>query len=182
MSRVVAPGATPSRPFEEAARAGLADPLLRRNLRTATSTIRQKRASVVAELPDWEELRAAGAAIKDRALGRLDQHLEALEGAVESHGGRVHWASDGAEACRIVAALTRDAGADEVVKVKSITTDEIGLNDALSDEGITAVETDLGEWILQLAGEKPSHLIAPAIHKTREAPPIFPPAYKKRNA
>ena len=167
MSRVVAPGATPSRPFEEAARAGLADPLLRRNLRTATSTIRQKRASVVAELPDWEELRAAGAAIKDRALGRLDQHLEALEGAVESHGGRVHWASDGAEACRIVAALTRDAGADEVVKVKSITTDEIGLNDALSDEGITAVETDLAELIVQLDGDFPSHILVPAIHRGR---------------
>ena len=88
------------------------------------------------ELPDWEELRAAGAAVKDRALLRLDDELERLEESVAAAGGQVHWAGDGAEACAIVAGVARSHGLREVVKVKSIASDEIKLNEALAAEGI----------------------------------------------
>ena len=154
-------------PFPEAARAALADTQLRRNLGKATRTIRAKRAAVVAELPDWEELRAAGQAIKQHTLAHLDQYLEQLEGQVTAHGGTVHWARDANEANRIVTGLVRGTGAAEVVKVKSIVTDEIGLNEALAAAGITAHETDLAELIVQLGHDRPSHILVPAIHRNR---------------
>ena len=154
-------------PFPQAARAGLANAQLRANLRAATTTIREKRAQVVAEVPDWEELRDAGAAIKDSALHRLDTMLIELEASVTKAGGIVHWARDAAEANRIVVELVRATRADEVVKVKSLATDEIQLNDALEAEGIRPIETDLAELIVQLAGERASHLLVPAIHKNR---------------
>ena len=153
--------------FPAAARRSLADSQLRANLARATSTIRDKRAGVVAELPDWEELRAAGAAIKDAALLSLDDHLLQLESAVLAAGGQVHWAKDGDEACSIVAAIARAHGVDEVVKVKSIATDEISLNEALAAEGVLAVETDLAELIIQLDDDFPSHILVPAIHRNR---------------
>ena len=153
--------------FPAAARLALADSQLRANLARATSTIRDKRARVVDELPDWEELRRAGAAIKDDALLRLDSMLEQLESAVSAAGGVVHWARDGDEACSIVAKIARSNGADEVVKVKSIATDEIGLNERLAADGILAVETDLAELIIQLDGDFPSHILVPAIHRNR---------------
>jgi L-lactate dehydrogenase complex protein LldF len=154
-------------PFPVAARAALANTQLRRNLGRATRTIRSKRAAVVAELPDWEELRAAGQAIKQHTLAYLDYYLERLESRVQEHGGTVHWARDANEANRIVTGLVRDAGADEVVKVKSIVTDEIGLNEALASAGITAHETDLAELIVQLGHDRPSHILVPAIHRNR---------------
>ncbi|RDI74530.1 putative conserved protein containing a ferredoxin-like domain [Gaiella occulta] len=154
-------------PFPRAASAALANVQLRRNVRAATASIRVKRAAVVAELPDWEELRAAGAAIKDDALARLDELLLELEGSVRRAGGVVHWARDAAEANGIVTALVLAEGAREVVKVKSLTTDEIRLNDALEAAGVRPIETDFAELIVQLAGERPSHLLVPAIHKNR---------------
>ncbi len=156
-----------SEPFPVAARRALADTQLRRNLAKATSTIRAKRARVVAELPDWEELREAGRAIKAHTLAHLDTYLEQLESQVTARGGTVHWARDAPEANRIVTGLVRSAMATEVVKVKSITTDEIGLNDALAAAGISAVETDLAELIVQLDHDRPSHILVPAIHKNR---------------
>jgi len=153
--------------FPTAARRSLADSQLRANLARATSTIRDKRAGVVDELPDWEELRAAGAAIKDSALLELDTQLSRLESAVMAAGGRVHWARDGDEACAIVASVARSHDVDEVVKVKSIATDEIGLNERLAAEGILAAETDLAELIIQLDGDLPSHILVPAIHRNR---------------
>jgi L-lactate dehydrogenase complex protein LldF len=153
--------------FPKAARRSLADTQLRANLARATTTIRDKRARVVEELPDWEELRAAGAAIKDQALLSLDGQLSSLEAAVVSAGGVVHWANDGSEACSIVARVARSHGVSEVVKVKSIATDEIGLNDALADAGIRAVETDLAELIIQLGDDRQSHILVPAIHLGR---------------
>ena len=153
--------------FPEAARRSLANTQLRANLARATTTIRDKRARVVGELPDWEELRAAGAAIKDEALLSLDEQLSRLEAAVVSAGGVVHWANDGAEACAVVARVARSHGISEVVKVKSIATDEIGLNDALAASGIRAVETDLAELIIQLRGDRQSHILVPAIHLGR---------------
>jgi len=154
-------------PFPAAARQALGDAQLRANLRKATSTIRAKRAAVVAELSDWDELRAAGQAIKARTMSRLDYYLTRLEAAVQARGGVVHWARDATEANDIVTRLVADAGATEVVKVKSLTTDEIGLNDALAAAGITARETDLAELIVQLGHDRPSHILVPAIHRNR---------------
>ncbi len=153
--------------FAQAAKAAVSDAQLRRNLGNATATIRRKRAAVVAELPDWTQLRAAGAAIKDDVLAHLDRYLEQLESAVEARGGTVHWARDAVEANRIVIGLVRATGARDVVKVKSMATQEIGLNEALATAGITAVETDLAELIVQLGHDTPSHILVPAIHRNR---------------
>jgi iron-sulfur cluster protein len=153
--------------FPDAARISLADTQLRANLTRATTTIRDKRARVVGELPDWEQLRAAGADAKDRALLGLDRELERLERAVADAGGQVHWASDAPEACAIVAEIARSHGFRELVKVKSIASDEIKLNDALAEAGVRAVETDLAELIIQLGHDVQSHILVPAIHKNR---------------
>ncbi|WP_275293540.1 lactate utilization protein B [Amycolatopsis sp. La24] len=154
--------------FPKAARETLSDTPLRKNLRHATQAIRGKRARVVDELPDWERLRAAGAAIKDEVLLHLDEYLEVLEKTVTERGGVVHWARDAAEANEIVLRLVRATGSDEVVKVKSMATAEIGLNEALEAGGVRAVETDLAEVIIQLGRDRPSHILVPAIHRNRE--------------
>ncbi|WP_284741633.1 lactate utilization protein B [Amycolatopsis sp. RTGN1] len=153
--------------FPAAAREALADTQLRRNLAHATGTIRAKRAAVVGEVAEWEELRLAGAAIKDNTLRRLDEHLLTLEAALQARGVTVHWARDAREACDIVARVARDHGVDEVVKVKSMATQEIGLNEALAEHGVTAWETDLAELIVQLGDDLPSHILVPAIHRNR---------------
>ena len=153
--------------FPKAASVALRNSQLRRNLAKATGTIREKRAGVVGEVPDWAELRQAGSALKDASLASLDSQLERLEAAVVSAGGHVHWAKDGNEGCAIVADLAQSHGVDEVVKVKSIATDEIKLNEALADAGVRAVETDLAELIIQLADDVQSHILVPAIHKNR---------------
>jgi L-lactate dehydrogenase complex protein LldF len=160
--------ATSKAGFPTAAREALGDAQLRHNLRHATTTIRAKRAAVVAELPDWEELREAGAAIKDRALSTLPDQLERLEAAVQSAGGTVHWARDADEANAVVAGIASRRGARELIKVKSLATDEIKLNEALAARGIHAIETDLAELIVQLADDSQSHILVPAIHKNRE--------------
>jgi L-lactate dehydrogenase complex protein LldF len=158
--------------FPQAARVSTKDLRLRANLTRATHTIRDKRARAVAELADWSELRAAGAAIKNRTLRHLDTYLLQVEERVTAAGGTVHWARDADEANRIVADLVRAAShADgeklEVVKVKSMATQEIGLNEALAQEGISAYETDLAELIVQLGDDLPSHILVPAIHRNR---------------
>ena len=153
--------------FPAAAHETLQDAQLRRNLGKATSTIRAKRLGAIGELDDWEALRAAGSAIKARTMATLPEQLERLEASVTRAGGVVHWARDGAEANAIVAGIAKSHGAREVIKVKSIATDEIELNTALEAEGIDAIETDLAELIIQLAGERSSHILVPAIHKNR---------------
>ena len=153
--------------FPTQARQALADTQLRRNLGRATATIRAKRAAVVGELADWEALRRAGEAIKTEAMARLPELLEELEARVEERGGVVHWARDGDEANAIVLRLAREAGAQEVVKVKSMATQEIALNEALEAAGVTPYETDLAELIVQLADDRPSHILVPAIHRNR---------------
>ncbi|MGE3288051.1 MAG: LutB/LldF family L-lactate oxidation iron-sulfur protein [Pseudonocardia sp.] len=155
------------RPFPQAAHDALQDAQLRANLGHATRTIRTKRAAVVDELTDWEELRYAGEAIKRATMARLDTHLEHLEREVTARGGVVHWARDAHEANRIVTQLVAATGEREVVKVKSMATQEIGLNEALETAGITAYETDLAELIVQLGGDQPSHILVPAIHRNR---------------
>ena len=167
LAEVLAASEMSDRGFPAAARVALADSQLRRNLGVATSTIRAKRAAVVDELPDWQELRDAGAAIKARALATLPEQLERLEREVTAAGGTVHWARDAAEANATVIGLARDHGAREVIKVKSLATDEIELNAALAGAGIRAVETDLAELIIQLADDRPSHILVPAIHRNR---------------
>jgi L-lactate dehydrogenase complex protein LldF len=154
-------------PFPEAARAALADAQLRHNLGHATHAIRAKRADVVGEVPDWEALREAGRALKERVLRHLDDHLAQLEQAVQAAGGSVHWARDAAECNRIVGDLIAAYGADEVVKSKSLTTEECKLNEALAERGIRAWETDLAQLIIQLGDDTPSHILVPAIHKNR---------------
>jgi L-lactate dehydrogenase complex protein LldF len=154
-------------PFPKAAISALADEQLRRNLHRATSTIRTKRARAVAERDDWEDLRLAGAASKDDVLARLPELLVELEANVTAAGGVVHWARDAAEANAIVASIVKATGATEVVKVKSMVTQEIELNEALAREGITAWETDLAELIVQLGHDLPSHILVPAIHRNR---------------
>ncbi len=153
--------------FPAAAARALGDSQLRRNLAYATSTIRTKRAGAVAELSDWEQLRTAAKAIKDHTLAHLDVYLTRLEQRVTDAGGHVHWAADAGEANRIVSSLVRATGADQVVKVKSITTQETGLNEALATDGIHVLETDLAELIVQLDHDRPSHILVPAIHRNR---------------
>jgi len=153
--------------FPAAAETALGDDQLRRNLRRATTTIRTKRDAAVAEVPDWQQLRAAGAAIKDDVLAHLPDYLRQLEEQVTAHGGIVHWAADAHEANRIVTGLVQATGVREVVKVKSMATVEIGLNEALLDAGIEAFETDLAELIVQLGHDRASHILVPAIHRNR---------------
>ncbi|MFJ4817315.1 LutB/LldF family L-lactate oxidation iron-sulfur protein [Streptomyces sp. NPDC088801] len=153
--------------FPEAAREAVGDTTLRGNLRHATHTIRAKRAKAVTEVSDWAELREAGKRIKDHTLRYLDRYLEQLEESVTAAGGIVHWAADAAEANEIVTRLVKTTGETEVVKVKSMATQEIGLNEALEAEGIRAYETDLAELIVQLGKDRPSHILVPAIHRNR---------------
>src|SRR4051794_8048527 len=153
--------------FPVAAREALADSQLRSNLAHATSTIRGKRERVVAEVDDWEQLRLAAAAIKDDVLLNLDDHLVELERTLTANGAVVHWARDAEEACRLVAQVAQHHGVDEVVKVKSMATQEIGLNEHLAARGIAAWETDLAELIVQLGDDLPSHILVPAIHRNR---------------
>src|SRR6266496_139151 len=153
--------------FQESAKVALANTQLRRNMGKATQTIRARRAAVVGELPDWDALREAGRAIKERTLRHLDSYLLQLEASVQRAGGQVHWARDAQDANAIVTRIVQSHDAREVVKVKSLTTDEIRLNAALKEAGISATETDLAELIIQLAGEHSSHILVPAIHKNR---------------
>jgi L-lactate dehydrogenase complex protein LldF len=153
--------------FPVAARTALADHQLRDNLGRATATIRDKRLRAIAEVPDWPELRHAGSAIKDDVLARLPELLEQLAANVTAAGGVVHWARDADEANTIVAGIARGHGVREIVKVKSMATQEIELNAALERAGIDVWETDLAELIVQLGHDLPSHILVPAIHRNR---------------
>ncbi|MBB2946809.1 L-lactate dehydrogenase complex protein LldF [Actinoplanes lutulentus] len=153
--------------FPEAAHDALGNDQMRRNLRHATTTIRGKSGKVIGELPDWQRLRDAGSAIKADVMARLPFLLEQLEQNVTAAGGIVHWAADANEANAIVTRLVKETGSDRVIKVKSMATQEIGLNEALEEAGIAPVETDLAELIVQLGHDKPSHILVPAIHRNR---------------
>jgi L-lactate dehydrogenase complex protein LldF len=161
-------------PFPEVAEHELGNVQMRTNLQNATTTIRRKRLLRVGEMPDWQDLRTAGAAIKTDVMARLPELLQQFEEAFTARGGHVHWARDADEANDIVRSLVEDnaplneQGRREVIKVKSMATQEIGLNEALEPHGIDAFETDLAELIVQLGGDKPSHILVPAIHRNRE--------------
>jgi L-lactate dehydrogenase complex protein LldF len=151
-----------------AARTAMKDEQLRRNVRHATDVIQAKRARVVAEMPDWQELREAGKQIRQHTMENLDFYLEEFEANCTRAGGVVHWARDAAEARQIIVGLVKASGSDEVIKIKSMTTEEIQLNTALEAAGIHPYETDLAELIIQLGRDQPSHIVVPALHKNRQ--------------
>jgi L-lactate dehydrogenase complex protein LldF len=153
--------------FPDAAKRLMGNTQLRQNVRRATDTIRGKRAKVVAEMADWEELRDAAHEIKEHTLRHLDFYLEQFETNCARAGGQVHWARDADEANRIVIGLLRERGQTEVIKVKTMTSDETQLNVALQAAGITPHETDLADMIVQLGEDQPSHIVAPALHRNR---------------
>jgi L-lactate dehydrogenase complex protein LldF len=153
--------------FQKAALPLLEDAQLRKNVRHATDVIQRKRAQVVHETPDWQELRTAASAIKAHTMRHLDHYLTQFEKACTVAGGHVHWASDADDANRIIVGLVKQYGGNEVIKVKTMTSEEIELNEALEREGIRPHETDLAEVIVQLGGDKSSHIVAPALHKNR---------------
>jgi L-lactate dehydrogenase complex protein LldF len=158
----------PQGDFPAAAHELLQNSQLRKNVRHATNVITNKRARVVGEMPDWQQLRDAGSEIRQHALDHLDEYLLQFEAACTAAGGQVHWAADGVEANRIAVAIARQHDATEVIKIKSMTTEEIELNRAFEAAGIRAYETDLAELIIQLGHDKPSHIIVPALHKNRQ--------------
>ena len=153
--------------FQEAVKGALANEQQRANLRHATTTIRNKRAQVVAELDNWQELRQAGEQIKTRVGRHMPDYLLQFEENFTKAGGVIHWARDAEEANQIVIELVRQTGEDELVKVKSMVTQEIEMNEALEAAGIAAWETDLAELIVQLGHDRPSHILVPAIHRNR---------------
>ncbi len=155
-----------ARNFKTAAAAALADARLQSALASLPGGLVANRRRAVAECPQFDDLRRAGRDIRDHTLDYLDHYLETFETSAASRGTHVHWAATGQDANRIVAAICQEAGAKLVVKSKSMVTEEIGLNAHLEQTGLEVVETDLGEYIIQNRGERPSHIIAPAIHLT----------------
>ena len=156
------------RQFPQAAREALNDPLLRPALNRMKMNFAARRAYGVQAYGDFEKLREAGRDIRDYAVTHLDTLLETFEASVNARGGKVHWASDAEEARQAILAILRETGAKTVTKGKSMVTEEIALNPFLEANGIVPVETDLGEYIVQLRHEPPSHIIAPAFHLTKE--------------
>lgn len=154
-------------PFPKAVKSELENSTQRKNLRHATGTIRAKRAVRASEVPNWEELRTAAEQIKTRVGRHLDTYLEQAEAAMTAAGITVHWARDGQEANDIVTSIAKDKGVEEIVKIKSMVTQETDLNEHLERNGIAAWETDLAELIVQLGHDLPSHILVPAIHRNR---------------
>jgi L-lactate dehydrogenase complex protein LldF len=150
--------------FLAASDAALADRRLQQILGQLGDTLGRRNREAWAALPSSDLIRERARAIKDQTLAELDKHLLTLEQNVIRRGGQVHWAADGDEACRIIVELIRQRKATKVVKSKSMTSEEIHLNHALEEAGIEAVETDFGEYIIQVAHHRPSHIVAPAIH------------------
>jgi L-lactate dehydrogenase complex protein LldF len=157
-----------SETFDQNARAALNDPQLRGALRNLAHTFGEKRQFAINSVDDWEGLRERARVIKDETLAHLDHYLEAFADQATRAGAQVHWAHDAAAACALVLKLIRERDASRIVKSKSMATEEIHLNAALELEGLAPVETDLGEWIIQLAHETPSHIVVPAIHKSKQ--------------
>ncbi|OFO95395.1 (4Fe-4S)-binding protein [Rothia sp. HMSC066H02] len=154
-------------PFPKYAKEELKNEQLRANLRFVTHAIRNKRAKVTAEVPDWQDLRDTGESVKNYVLANLPELLEQFERNFTAAGGHVHWARNATEANQIALELIREQGVDEIIKIKSMATAETGLNEFLEENGINAIETDLAEEIVQLGHDRPSHILVPAIHRNR---------------
>lgn len=153
--------------FAVAAKGLLQNQQLRRNVRHATGVIREKRGKMVDEMPDWQQLRTSAEAIKDHTLRHLESYLVQFEENCMKAGGKVHWARDADEANAIAIGIIQSHNEKEVIKVKTMTTDEIGMNPALIAAGITPYETDLADLIVQLGKDKPSHIVVPALHRNK---------------
>ena len=160
--------ATSAAVFKSKAREALSDPALQQAMDRAKGGFVGARRIVVEDLAEFDSLRDTARDIKDHVLNHLDLYLERYERKTIENGGHVHWAQTAEEACQIVKKICLDTDARLVAKGKSMVSEEMGLNSVLEEAGIEVAETDLGEYIIQLAGESPSHIIAPAIHKTRE--------------
>jgi L-lactate dehydrogenase complex protein LldF len=154
--------------FEKDSAEAIENKALQEALVNVTNRFRSARRNASELVPGWEELRMRAREIKRDTIDNLDKYLVTLESSVKQAGGHVHWAGDGEEACRIILNIARKNRVKSVVKSKSMATEEVELNNNLERAGIRAVETDLGEYIIQLAGEHPFHIIAPAIHKTKD--------------
>jgi len=154
-------------PFPEAALPVLHNAQLRKNVAHATDVIQGKRNRLVAEKEDWTELRDAASALRAHTLEHLDEYLAQFEERCTAAGGVVHWAADADEARAIILDILREEKADEVIKIKTMTSTEIQLNPFLLKNGIAAHETDLAEIILQLGNDEPSHIVVPALHVNR---------------
>ena len=157
-----------SHDFKKNASRALADPTLQKALGNVRAGFVAKRARARSALPEFDTLRDEARDIKNHTLAHLDLYLDAYQGKVEEQGGQVHWARDAAEACQIISTICSEQNAKTVTKGKSMVAEEIALNDHLEATGIKVVETDLGEYLIQLRGETPSHIIGPAIHLTRD--------------
>jgi len=169
-----------SHDFKRNAASAVFDEQLQLALAKAQDGFVGKRAEVVESLPEFEQLREQGKNLRNHVLSNLDYYLERYEAAVEKHGGQVHWAETSEDAQNIVRDICRRVDAKLVIKGKSMISEEIALNEALEGDGLDVVESDLGEYILQLAKEPPSHIIAPAIHKTKaQISELFYNAHKK---
>jgi L-lactate dehydrogenase complex protein LldF len=155
--------------FLAAVQQALADPPLQAALGRLTSTLMAGNRRGYAALADIDALRDHAKRIKEHTLAHLDYYLEQLEASVQKHGGQVHWANNAEEARQIVLDIARQTNTRRIVKSKSMTAEEIHLNPALEAAGLEVTETDFGEFIIQLAGERPSHIVAPAVHHTRES-------------
>ena len=154
--------------FKKTASMKLEDPVLQHNLRKARGKFVDARAKAVAEIDNWEEIRTHAAALRDRAIANLDAWLVEFERNATARGAKVHWAETAEEACGILVDIGRANGVRKVTKSKSMVSEEVNLNEAFEAAGMQVVETDLGEYILQLAHEPPSHIVAPAVHKSKE--------------
>src|SRR5688572_2483228 len=157
-----------SETFDLNARRAIADPVLHGALRNLADNFVVRRRNAIASVDDWQGLREGARAIKEETLLHLDKYLEQFTENAAKAGTTIHWARDAGEACEIIVGLIRTKNAQMAVKAKSMAGEEIHLNQALEAAGIEPVETDLGEWIIQLAGETPSHIVVPAIHKTKQ--------------
>jgi L-lactate dehydrogenase complex protein LldF len=157
-----------SHAFKENAREALGNANLQKALTLMRSGFPERRAAAIARLPEFEALREEAKAIKNHVLEHLDSYLETFEQQVTARGGQVHWCRTPQEARETVLAICRRLDAKTVTKGKTMIAEEIALNDYLEENGVTPVETDLGEYIIQIRKEYPSHIIAPAIHLVKE--------------
>ena len=155
--------------FAQKSHEALVDPKLQLAIYTATARLKEKRSDVVSDsaLPDYQDLRTQANAIKKHTIDNLDHYLEEFERNVEAHGGKVVYCKDGTEVSDFVLSLAKERAGHLIVKSKSMTTEEVDLNERLEHHGLESVETDLGEYILQLAHQRPYHIVAPALHMTR---------------
>ena len=163
----VHPNPLKDKSLKQRANEALGDDFLRKAVAFTTDRLRGRKGESTEKLGDWEEWRERGRQIRTHTVEHLDYYLRQFSDNMESNGAHVHFAADASEAQKIVLEIAAKKNAKSVAKSKSMVSEEVHINHALEDVGVECVETDLGEWIIQLAHETPSHIIIPAIHKNR---------------